>query len=284
MAPFYSHYQLPYKNIHLYLSRLSSGNPEATNLLVLPMTGSNGGFLAPFGQEMANCGFQVWMLDFMGHGRSSGIQGIFTMEELIGNVQEAVNFIQEQSETAIVVMGTHLGSEVAFHSALEDPRIGAVICHNLLLASELSFNWLMRLAKSPLAPVLTRAFLPWLELEKIFDHQLLFENPELLAKFHDDPLRVRHYEAKSYLSVFNWRPKKPLSEMSAPVLLICGEKGRLIPLKHQKRVYQKLSQRGVDVGLAVLPGAGNQILLEQTTVTAKLVKDWSANITKEEAR
>jgi len=201
------------------------------------------------------------------------------MEELIDNVHEAVNFIKEQSETPIVVMGTHLGAEVAFHSALENPAIQAVICHNLLLSCELSFNWLMRLAKSPLAPVLARTFLPWVELEKIFDHQLLFDDPGLLVKFRQDPLRVSRYETLSYLSVFSWRPKRSLGEMSARVLLICGEKGRLIPVKHQERVYQKLCQNGFNVQLAVLRGAGNQILLEQTTETAKLIKDWSATLT-----
>lgn len=279
-----SHYRIPYRNISLYLYRLSSENIDAPNLIFLPMTGSNGDFFRPFCEEMAKQGFQVWALDLMGHGRTSGSRGVFKMEDLIGNVQVTLDYIGKHSSAPIAVMGTHLGAEVAFNSVLEDSRIQAVICHNLLLASQLSFNWLIRLAKSPMAPVLGRWLLPWLELEKVFDHQLLFDDPELLTKFRQDPLRVSHYETLSYLTVFRWRPGRPLDKMSTPVLLMCGENGRLIPRRHQERIYNHLCQNGVKVQLAVFPKAGNQILLEHTTPTAKLAGKWLTTVLQEEER
>lgn len=84
------------------------------------------GYLA-YADFLNKAGYNVFMLDFRGHGQSEGPKGtsIGYMERL--DLHGAVNYLSERGQTNLAVLGSSMGAAAAILAAAENPGIQAVI-------------------------------------------------------------------------------------------------------------------------------------------------------------
>jgi pimeloyl-ACP methyl ester carboxylesterase len=264
--------RIPYKETELHLDVYETSK-EVPTIVFVHGTGSYAAHYTLFLQMLADSGFNVIALDSIGHGRSGGERGVFTMADFIGNVSAAVSYALERYNDRIGAMGTSQGGEVVFVSAWEDERIKSVACHNILLAAKLSLNLKMRvLGQSALVGFLMR-FLPDFKypLERAFDWSKVFLNPATLEEKRRDPLTLWHYSFKSYRTVFTYKPRKPLSEMRTPILIVNGERDEIIPPEHCLKAFKLLPG---PKELVIVPHAAHQLVVDYPETLLPIVSGW----------
>lgn len=260
--------KLKYKSIKLHADVYENSKKESPVIIVAPGTGSYGKYYSEFCEKLSNRGFTVIPFDFMGHGRSGGERGVFSMTELIENISTVISFATGEYNDKIGLLGTSQGGEVAFQAALEDKRVKSVISHNILLPSEFTINFKVKIFKLPICSLIPDFYFP---LEKAFDWKNAYNDPTFLEKKRNDPYAVWHYKFQSYRSVFTYKPKKPINEMSAPLLIAVGENDQLVTSEYCKKVYDHLTGKKEFYQMA---NASHQLLVDYTDKFIPIVENW----------
>ncbi len=123
------------KRLHLDVYE-SEGTKKV--ILFLPGMGCYAGIYREFLSALASQGFNVVGIDLAGHGRSEGIRGEFTFDEIMQNVSDLISYAQTRFSHEIGLMGSSLGGTFALYAALNDNRLKAILCHNVMnIASDL---------------------------------------------------------------------------------------------------------------------------------------------------
>ncbi|GBD09239.1 Monoacylglycerol lipase [Candidatus Thermoflexus japonica] len=229
-------------------------------------------------QALAGAGLNVVALDLQGHGRSGGARGRFTYAEAIRNIRRAVDFALETYHDRIGITGSSMGGILAFYAALEDPRIRAAVCHNVLDLRDIRPVLYLRrhfilvpLARAtrPLQPILGELPIP---VRAFLEPSHVFEKPENRHRWLRDPHCVWAYRLKAWVSVFlEPSDKPPVEAMTKPVRLLVGEHDRILPADMHRAFAARLRGRS---DLIVVPGAGHMLPLEYLETTVPLVAEW----------
>jgi alpha-beta hydrolase superfamily lysophospholipase len=258
--------------------------PEAPTILFLPgMTGHAGlyahaipgvNYLAALAAE----GFNVVGLDLPGHGRSGGVRGLFTYGELVEAVSRAVDWAAEAYNDRIGVTGSSMGGILAFYAALEDRRIRAVVCHNVVDLRDIRpILYLKRHAVIVPLTMATRFIgrhLTWLPIPvtSFLEPAHVFDRPEHVRLWKADPLCVWSYRCSSWISLFLSPADKPAVEgMETPVRILVGEHDQVLQAPYHRAFYRRLS---CPKDLVVVPGVGHMLPLEHLESTVPLVTGW----------
>lgn len=271
------------RHLPLHLTLLEV-DPRAPVLIFLHGMTAHAGFYmemipgANYLRALAEAGFNVIGLDLQGHGRSGGARGLFTYRELIGNIRRAVDFARDRYNDRVGVTGSSMGGILAFYAALEDRRIRAAVCHNVLDLRDIHpvlylrrHSVLVPLAEAlrPLAGVL--GWLP-IPVRAFLEPAHVFERPENLRRWKADRLCVWAYRLRSWISVFlNPADKPSIEAMEAPVRILVGERDRILPPEVHRAFAARLRCRH---DLVVVPGAGHMLPLEYLETTVPLVVEW----------
>ena len=67
---------------------------NAPAVIVAPGTGSHAGNYSQFCETLSDRGYNVLPSDLMGHGKSGGERGVFSMHELLENVSTVVSYAE----------------------------------------------------------------------------------------------------------------------------------------------------------------------------------------------
>lgn len=260
--------KVKYKSINLHADLYENEKKDAPVLIVVHGTGSYSNYYDKFCTNLCKRGFTVIPFDLMGHGKSGGKRGVFTMKELIDNVITVISFAAEKYNDNIGVIGTSQGGEIAFHAAQQDHVAKSVVCHNILLSCEFPLNFKVRFFQSPLCAIVPDFYFP---LEKAFNWKDAYNDPEFLKKKKSDPYVVWHYKFKSYRTIFTHKPNKPIDEMTTPSLIAVGEDDKLVSAKHCKKVYDRLT---CQKEFHLIPNAGHQLLVDYTDKFVPIVDKW----------
>lgn len=216
----------------------------------------------------------VWAFDLTGHGRTPGAPGVFTFEDFLEDVRAVADHAAERTGLRVVLHGSSLGGEIAFHALARCPRVAGAVCMDILLNDELPMSWAIRLMRSPLADRLAwalgdRVRVP---LRPSIDFKAAYQDdPDLMPKKLADPFYVWWYGFKSYHSVFNYTPAEPSAANTKPVLLACGEQDEVVNLEHVRACFERI---GGPKDLFVMPGGGHQLMLFETDVYSRAVDSW----------
>jgi alpha-beta hydrolase superfamily lysophospholipase len=267
--------------LHLTLYEAEPGAP--TLIFIHGMTAHAGFYteMIPgrdYLRALAEAGFHVIGLDLQGHGRSGGRRGDFTYADAIRNIRRAVDFALAHYGGPVGITGSSMGGILAFYAALEEPRIRAAVCHNVLDLRDIRPALYLRrhFVLVPLAraarplrgilgglPVPVRAFL---------EPSHVFERPENLRRWQADPLCVWAYRLRTWLSVFlDPSDKPPIEAMATPVRILVGERDRILSADLHRDFAARLRCRK---DLVILPGAGHMLPLEYLEQTVPLVAEW----------
>jgi len=278
------HLTIKYKNIPLYLSIYEFAIDKPSIIFIHGITFHAGVYtsLIPgvnFLKSLAEKGFNVIALDLQGHGKSGGVRGLFTYNDLIGNISRVVDYVFQNYNQKIGIFGSSLGGILSFYAAVSEPRIQAVVCHNVLdlknIHSSLPYfgyrRFLLPLSKA--FPTFLRS-LSWLSIPLTFfiNPNQIFEDPENIKRWQKDPLCIWNYRASSWISLFLTPNDKPtIEEMKKPIRIIVGEKDPFLPFESVKTFYERLQCKK---DLVIIPKAGHMLPLEHLSTTVSLVTEW----------
>jgi pimeloyl-ACP methyl ester carboxylesterase len=221
--------------------------------------------------RLAGEGLHVLAVDWPGHGRSGGRRGHLTYRLAMDAAATAVGVALERWGGAVGLFGTALGGVLAFYAALEDDRVGAVACHNVLDLRDVR-------------PVLQRArqgvLLPlagWMRPRLTPERQELVpipagavaagadlaEDPALSRALRRHPQAVRRYDLAGLGSILASPDDKPdIAAQRVPTFIAVGSADRVLPETPTRHFASRLS---CPTELWVLPGGGHQLLLEHPT-------------------
>ncbi len=264
--------ELDYKSIKLHVDIYEHG-PDAPAIIVAHGTGSYSRYYASFCRELSKKGYNVLPFDFMGHGRSGGKRGVFTMAAMLENISTVVDFAIKEYSGKVGLLGTSQGGEVAYHAALRDDRIKSLVCHNILLSQKIPIIPRVEFMQSKLCSVIC-AILPDfpLPMKMAFNWKKAYKKPGLLKKKRSDPLTVWKYSFKSYRSIFTYKPAKPIDSLQIPVLIAVGERDELVPKEHCEKAYNLI--KSPDKEFYVMDGAAHQLLIDYPDRFVPKVDEW----------
>ena len=156
---------------------------NAPAVIVAPGTGSHAGNYSQFCETLSDRGYNVLPSDLMGHGKSGGERGVFSMHELLENVSTIVSYAESNYSKNIGLIGTSQGGEIALHAGLQDKRIKSVICHNVLLTCQFPINLKVRIIKSWICSMLCNLIPDFnFPLKFAFNWSDVYKQPRILAK------------------------------------------------------------------------------------------------------
>ena len=115
-----------------------------------------------------------------------------------------------------------------------------------------------------------------LPLTQMFRLNLLYDSPRLRRSFNADPLRLRAYDADAYLNYLTYLPAAHPSQLKIPILLMIGDRDRLVPLAYEQRVYQSLQAEYPATEMQILPGGSHGLFEEKTSQAAQAAAGWLA--------
>lgn len=259
--------------LHLDIRRHDGDRPV---LLFIPGTGAHAGYYSEFLERLAAEGFTVVGLDPRGHGKSDGVRGDFSFDELLDDVDSAVGYITDTISKNIGVFGSSQGGLLTLYAAARNDVIRSAVCHNAAYlprdAAECTRAPRLFAVTMPLFVSLAR-ILPSLRLPTTtyLDMYAVFRDEKNLAAYLEDPLSVKKYTLRSIASLATAKPARPLSEISCPVMILTGSHDAVIPLRVARRVYADLSS---PKSLEIIEGALHMLLIEYIDETLPIVANW----------
>lgn len=245
---------------------------EAPSVILIPGTGSYAWLYRYFAWRLSEQGYNVFGIDLIGHGRSEGPRGVFKMQEFLDIITMTVDYIQENYNDRIGILGTSQGGEVAFIAALEDQRIKSVVSHNIFDITRKAPMRKQRLFNFPIIGPLI-SFIPdfFINLENTVDWKQLYEEDSLQNRI-DDPNVVWKYSMSSYRSIFKYKPKNKIEEMQTPVMIAVGENDSIIPPRFCLEFFDYLKMP--TKRFYVMPEAKHQLLVDYPDVFVPVVDEW----------
>ncbi len=273
---------LPHKDIKLHI-RVYESDREDPCIIFIPGITAHVGFYsdmipdADFMAHMSGEGFNVIGLDLPGHGESGGPRGLYTIAGLIECVSTLVDWIIENFNARIAIMGSSLGGILSPYLAHGEKRIKAIVAHNVAdLKEELPIvtyrQQLLVAASKPAAPLLLKVNAPILPAWAVFDISHVWENPDYHKIWRRDALCVWWYPASTLTDVLlNPGPKPSLDEITTPILVVDGEYDWIFPVDYCRRQTGKF---GGHKDFEIIEKAGHELPVEHMTAFAHLTSWW----------
>ena len=209
-----------------------------------------------FGQA----GLATYALDHRGHGRSGGRRvRCKSMSEYAEDFHALVGIAgREHPGLPIVVLGHSMGGAVVFSYGVDHPDD-----YRLMVLSGPAVS--MAETVSPVLAVvgkLVGAIAPGLPVQRL-DSSLVSRDPKVVAAYDNDPL-VYHGPvpagiARALLLVSETMPRRAAA-LSAPVLIVHGEKDGLVPADGSRRLATCVGAD--DVQLTIYPGLYHEVFNE----------------------
>ncbi len=240
---------------------------DAPCILFLPGIGTYCEYYCEFLARLSAAGFNVLGVDVRGHGYSGGARGIYRIEEVIEDLQHAIDFLEERYRQRIGVIGCSIGARLGLALAEADCRVSSLLCHTLFLA-ELPpdiwhlFGW-QSLAVSAF-------WLPDLQIDirHFIDTRSLIDECPMGRYALTDQRMVWSYSMATLHSVFSFGSSVMREQLGIPTAVLIGEKDPVIRPGYVQdliaRAVQKFDYIEVAGAGHMLPLANAERMVEKT--------------------
>lgn len=211
-------------------------------------------------QRFGEAGLIVYALDHRGHGRSGGKRvHLRDISEYTADFDTLVKIAAaEQPELKRIVVGHSMGGGIVFAYGVEHPCDYAAM---VLSGPAVDAQHTASPVRVAAAKVLGR-IVPGLPVEEL-DADAVSRDPDVVAAYKADPL-VYHGKlpagiARALIVVGESMPRRA-GALTAPVLVVHGEKDRLIPVAGSHRLVECVASD--DVHLKVYPELFHEVFNE----------------------
>jgi len=202
---------------------------------------------AEFMYKLSLRGFHVIGFDPRGHGRSQGMRGSYTIQELVRDTRAVIAYARRRFGTEIFLAGSSQGGIVAFYTAADEPDLKGAVCHNLAVLDDPNTTSLSRrpaLARFlkrllPLARLFSELQVPvalYLDLSK--EKTRLFGNAK--AFLDQDLLALRSISLKALASLATTPLPCPVEAVPTPIMILHAEYDNIFPRAYVERIYDRL--------------------------------------------
>jgi pimeloyl-ACP methyl ester carboxylesterase len=251
---------------------------NAPNILLIGGTSIYSLFGAEIMYKMHLRDYNVFGLDFQGHGDSEGKRGDFTIGELVENCSDAAEYISANFNDRIGAIGVSLGGFVTLYLGLAHGPVKSISCQNPAILTEKKFqDEVTQKAKGvlPLAKLLAKLF-PKLKIPVVLylDFKGLLETErerEILEKGIKDPDTVKWYTLRAAMSQITTSPPNPLEELGIPTMFLVPTRDRLMSVSYVRDLYDRLppvKKKFVEVN------GGHGWMFSHSKEVAKEICDW----------
>ncbi len=258
-------------------------NKNAPTIVFVPGTSVYGLCYAELLYQVHIAGYNIVSLDPRGHGRSEGKRGDYTIQELMKDVENTVQYAKQMFNSKVSLMGSSQGGIVSFYLAAKDLQVDSIICQNVADLGSKDTNKIVRYprlasAARPLLniagsmfPKLTISTLSYLNLKEIkvkyFQnlHQFIVDDP-----FTNEKISLRAAKSLAFTSL-----DKPIEEITIPTFVFQGTNDSIFPVSYTQELYDKLT---CNKQLKLYEGCDHAIMVENSDLVKKDIIDWLANI------
>lgn len=211
-------------------------------------------------QRFGEAGLIVYALDHRGHGRSGGKRVYLRdISEYTADFHTLVGIAaREHPDLPRIVLGHSMGGGIVFAYGAEHPGDYAamVLSGPAVDAQSTVQPWLVTVAK------LLGRIAPGVPVEQL-DADAVSRDPEVVAAYKADPLvyqgKLPAGIARGLFSVGETMPQRA-SAVTAPLLVVHGEKDTLIPVEGSHRLVECVASP--DVHLKVYPELFHEVFNE----------------------
>ncbi|MGW1419926.1 alpha/beta hydrolase [Bradyrhizobium manausense] len=250
------------------------------NLLIAHGIGGHGGTYDVFCEPLSARGADIYSLDLPGHGKARNERGNFRFVEWLEDIDEAARAVKQRNGLPVFVLGSSQGSAAAFHSLAFSDAVDGGITMGLYLnevepqpdthSGRRHFS--MRTAEAARIAE-TEGDTRRIDLATAIDWNKNYakDDPDILAKKRQDPLRAWTYGFASVRSYVTYEPPIPAAKNSKPVLVTVGADDPLIPQAYVRRCFDAI---GGPKRLEVVPKGTHQLMLYHTETYVPLVDTW----------
>jgi len=251
---------------------------NAPNILVISGTGGYSLLGAELMYKMHLRDYNVFGIDFQGHGDSEGERGHFIMDELVENCSDAVNYISSNFNDRIGAVGFSLGGFITLYLGLAHGPVKSIVCQNPGILTERKFqDEVTQKAKKilPLAKLLAKLFpkvkIPtalYVDWKGFLETE---EEREFLEKYMNDPDVVKWYTVRAAMSQILTSPPNPIEELRIPAMFLVPVRDKLMSVSYVRDLYDRLpptKKKFVEVD------GGHFWMLSHLREAAKVIYDW----------
>lgn len=193
---------------------------------------------------LADSGFLVLRFDFSGNGESQGKFEDSNYTKEIGDFNSAVKFLKKQGVSSIGALGHSMGSAVTILAGSKNKSVSCMVT----MGGDSSTQGIERVfPKKVLEKVSSLGFCK----HKIFGKSIV-----LTKKFFEDS------KAHSI--------SKALKSSKKPILIIHGEKDKIIPVENARKLYFYANN---PKDLRIIK-QGDHMFLKRTEVSLSLARNW----------
>ncbi len=267
-----------FDGVHGY--RYAARAPAKYALVIAHGTGGHGGTYDVFCGPMAASGAEILSIDLPGHGKARNESGNWRFVEWLEEVDKAARYMKVSTGLPVFVLGSSKASAVAFHSLAFSDAIDGAVTMGLFLTEVAppetdGIGKRYREFRGEAAAETARAQGDTLRIpiETLFDWNKSYSlnEPDILSKKKQDPLRTWSWGYASEHSYMNYAPPISASQNRKPVLVTVGA---LDPLMKPGYVTECFDAIGGPKRLVVVPDAGHQLMTYHTSEYAPLVHAW----------
>jgi len=251
---------------------------NAPNILLIGGTSIYSLFGADIMYEMHLRDYNVFGVDFQGHGDSEGKRGDFTIGELVENCSDAAKYISANFNDRIGAIGASLGGFVTLYLGLAHGPVKSISCQNPAILTEKKFqDEVTQKAKGvlPLAKLLAKLF-PKVKIPvTLYVDFKGFPETERERKIFEksikDPDTVKWYTLRTAMSQILTSPPNPLEELRIPTMFLVPTRDKLMSVSYVRDLYDRLppvKKKSVEVD------GGHWWMLSHPREAAKEICDW----------
>jgi pimeloyl-ACP methyl ester carboxylesterase len=268
--------------VRLYLFE---SRPEDPVVVFIPGTSVYALIYVELMHKLRNAGFNVIGFDPRGHGLSEGGRGVYTLGTLVEDAAAVISYAVERYGNSVGMMGSSQGGMAAFYTAAADPRLGAVVCHNIIAPDEPDNYRMTRWP--PFYRVLT-ALIPLTGLlpRNLKDRMMtpvsayldlgaepcnLF--PDVKEWIKRDPLVVNAICLSALISLDSEPIARPVEEIETPVMVLHSGEDNIFPEDYVRRVFDRLR---CEKEFLYLPGRAHLVTIDYVDEILPTVTDWFA--------
>lgn len=253
--------------LHLEIYRAEASDPV---IIFLPGIGTYSELYAKFLLDFCQRGYNVVSLDIRGHGYSGGEPGNYTVEDVIDDIRQVVDYCNKTFNSSVHLWGNSLGAILGLAAIEEIKSIKSIICHTLCTAScpPSYIHWQGWQNLNA-----WKWFMPWqkLDFRQFIDIKVQLQGTPLTGCIEHDDKMVWEYTIGTLANIYNYRHRSVYKKLPFKMALIVGENDSVLSLDYEKNLLKDMVQ---PVDLICIDSGGHMLPFTHAKETIDVSVQW----------